>query len=465
MLAPGDYQQLLQGQAAFAHDLNVYAAHYPTDVIGGRILGIYVVAQTLSGNPLYPQGTATPGNLAALSQAMQSYLGGGGSSVYAAACAGNVAACVANGTIPSAASYAQQSQNYTNFLTFGLPSVGDTTLSPIVPAGAAALIATRFPYLSAAQLNQVLATTELPSGGPIDNGTGWARLNLYAAASGYGAFPSNVAVSMNAALGGLDAFDVWSNAISGPGGLTLQGSGILILAGNNTYTGGTSVQGGTLAVTGTLGGNLTIAAGATFVGNGGYAVAGNASLANAGTLIEVNTPLINAGIASNTGTIVGDVTNSGSFNNNAVVNGALQQCGAALRQRRRRLAGPAPRLGDRARQFDRHHAGHRQSHCRTGCRLPGAGRDQRRRPDPGRRHRQPVRRHRHRNPIGAGPALGSSFPILTAAGGVIRQLQFIDRTDERSRRRHAVRHAVRRQRDLTGGDTEPLRQPRRRGRG
>jgi hypothetical protein len=139
VLAPGYYQQLLQGQAQFAFDLNVYAAHYPTDVIGGRILGIYIVGMTVSGDPLYPQGTATPGNLAPLSQAMQSYLGGSSSSPYAAACVGNVAACVANGTIPSAASYARQNQDYIGYLTYGLPPVGDTGLPAIVPTGAASL--------------------------------------------------------------------------------------------------------------------------------------------------------------------------------------------------------------------------------------------------------------------------------------------------------------------------------------
>ena len=327
VLAPGFYQQIAQGQAQFAYDLNVYAAHYPSDVIGGRILGIYVVAQTLSGNPLYPPGSAASTNVAALSQAMQAYLGGGSSSPYAAACAGNVAACVASGVIPSAASYVQQNQSYLYYLTYDLPAVGYTGAPPVVPSGASVLIATRFPYLSTAQLDDVLASTELPSGGAIDNGTGWARLNLFAAAGGYGAFQSNVTVNMNAALGGLNAFDVWSNAITGRGGLTLQGSGTLILAGNNSYTGGTNVQGGTLAVTGTLGGNLSISPGATFVGNGGYSVAANAGLNNAGRLIEVNTPLVNAGTASNTGVIVGDVANRGTFSNTALVTGAFSNAG------------------------------------------------------------------------------------------------------------------------------------------
>ena len=211
ILAPGYPGSFARSVEDFAYDLNVFGVHYPLDVIGGRILGTYVLAQTLSGNPLYP--SAIPINLASLSQAMQAYFGGGGSSPYATACGGDVAACVAGAAIPSAAKFGQQIRAYTNDLTYGLPSVGDTTLPPAVPPGASVLIATRFPYMNTAQLNQIIATTELPSGVPLDNGTGWARLNLYAAASGYGAFPTNVTVNMNAAAGGLNAFDIWSNSV------------------------------------------------------------------------------------------------------------------------------------------------------------------------------------------------------------------------------------------------------------
>jgi subtilase-type serine protease len=123
ILAPGYYQQLVLAGVEFGYGTNVFGVHYPLDTIGGRILVTYVIAETLAGNPLYNSVTTfIPGNLASLSGTMQTYLGGGGSSPYAAPCAGNVAACVAGGVIPTAAAYTQAIQNYTYYLTYGLPS-------------------------------------------------------------------------------------------------------------------------------------------------------------------------------------------------------------------------------------------------------------------------------------------------------------------------------------------------------
>ncbi len=58
---------------------------------------------------------------------------------------------------------------------------GPTNLAPSRPGQLPSLlIASRFPYLSQASGSDVLASTELPSGAPLDDGSGWARLNLYA---------------------------------------------------------------------------------------------------------------------------------------------------------------------------------------------------------------------------------------------------------------------------------------------
>ena len=99
VLAPGYYQQLAQAEEEFTYDLNVFGGHYPLDVIGGRILGTYVLAQTLAGNPLYPSTRSRPISPRSARRCR---------AISAAAavrpmrrqCAGNVAACVAGGVDP-----------------------------------------------------------------------------------------------------------------------------------------------------------------------------------------------------------------------------------------------------------------------------------------------------------------------------------------------------------------------------
>ena len=260
-----------------------------------------------------------------------------------ASCANNMASCIANGTIPTAAQFTAANQAYALQATYGLPSIGATNAAAVVPQNAELLIASRFPYLSSAQLIDVLATTELPSGGLLDDGSGWVRLNLFAAAGGYGTFNSAVTVTMNAAQGGFNAIDVWSNNIGGSGSLTKLGTGTLVLAGNNSYTGGTVVGGGTLALTGTMIGNLSIMPGASFVSGGGYSVSSASTLSNAGTFQSVNASLVNQGTLANSGTmlsdivnlgtatntnvITGNVSNGGTFTNNGLVNGTFTNTG------------------------------------------------------------------------------------------------------------------------------------------
>lgn len=117
-----------------------------------------------------------------------------------------------------------------------------------VPKGAEVLLETRLPYLSAAQRREVLRTTALPAGYVLLDGfEKWGRLDLFAAADGYGAFDADVHVTLDAAAGGFGAADTWRNDIGGRGALVKRGSGTLGLAGGNSYAGGTTVERGVLA--------------------------------------------------------------------------------------------------------------------------------------------------------------------------------------------------------------------------
>ncbi len=120
---------------------------------------------------------------------------------------------------------------------------------------------------------------------------------------------------------------MWSNDISGPGGLTKGGTGVLILGGNNSYSGGTTVTGGTLALTGTMIGDLTILADGTFVTGGGYAVAADAKLTNAGTFESVNANLINQGTFINTGNLISNLINAGITTNSGTIDGNVVNYG------------------------------------------------------------------------------------------------------------------------------------------
>jgi len=318
VLLPEQYQPLMTAAQEFGVSRNVLGLHYPTDVIGGRIVATYDMVQLLSNNPSYSPNFGDA--IAGASADLHAILGSTVSTPYAS-CSGGVAnasSCIAEGAFPDSSTLAEANAAHIAAITYGLPSLGPTTDAPIVPLNAETLIATRFPYLSGEQRRDVLASTELPSGVPLDDhATGWARLNLYAAAGGYGSFETDVSVTLDAGRGGFNAIDFWGNDIDGPGGLVKAGSGTLVLGGTNTYQGGTTVAGGVLALSGTLGGDLTIGGAGAFVDGGGYQLGPSATLINEGAFVSVGGPLVNLGTLANGGMLAGGVVNAGSMANAA----------------------------------------------------------------------------------------------------------------------------------------------------
>lgn len=138
------------------------------------------------------------------------------------------------------------------------------------------------------------ATTFFWTGGTIEN-AGGGDLTVdtlpLTLASGTGTFHATGSRTIT-----VDA----ASPISGGGALLKTGSGSLMLAGTNTFSGGTTVSAGRLAVDGSLAGNVTVAGGAELGGSG--SIAGR--LSGGGTVAPGNSPGI---------TTAGDVDPTGGL--------------------------------------------------------------------------------------------------------------------------------------------------------
>ncbi|MEU4557971.1 phosphatase PAP2 family protein [Actinoplanes sp. NPDC023936] len=229
---PERFQEMITAAYDLAETRIIAGMHSPVDVIGGRILGTALAAAIL--------GDAANATLKAeaRAQALAYFQARVGTDVYGFAHSG-----------AGSDGYGDRARNaaiVTPKQTYGLPRTRNRAAF-VVPKGAEVLLETRLPYLDAAQRREVLRTTGLAAGNPLlDGGEQWGRLDLFTAADGYGAFDSTVAVSLDAAAGGFAAADTWRNDIEGRGGLIKLGTGALTLAGDNEYSGGTTVAQGTL---------------------------------------------------------------------------------------------------------------------------------------------------------------------------------------------------------------------------
>jgi autotransporter-associated beta strand protein len=199
-----------------------------------------------------------------------------------------------------------------------------TSFAAPMASGAAALVWEAYPYFSNDLVRQTLLGTATDIGFPgVDTVYGYGLLNAEKAVQGPAKFDwGDVTVEFD------DIRSEWFNDISGAGGLTKRGTGLLaIRSTDNTYTGDTRVEGGTLFVGGLRGSNVSIGDAGTFVAGG--AITGNVT--NAGTFQ----------IGESRVTLTGDYQQSSSGNLAMVVGDQLNVTGTA------RIAGGVHVLGKR----------------------------------------------------------------------------------------------------------------------
>ncbi|CAB3763807.1 hypothetical protein B7G54_25640 [Burkholderia puraquae] len=318
-LVPERFQEMISRGLELGENRILAGMHSPLDVIGGRMLALAVSAANLTAYAGDAQAAYTQAH-----QTLQQLTGTSATTFSAFAHSGTTAT-------DRFADYTTNQAAFLRRMTLGFGAIESTNAPPVVPKGAEILLQTRFPYLSADQRRVVLKTTELSSGYPVmDDAEGWGRLNLFAAADGYGAFNGNVIVSMDASQGGLNAADLWRNDVAGAGKLTLQGSGTLTLAGNNSYTGGTQVSGGTLAATSAT----AFGKGDVYVGSGGgVKIAANAPVTIATRYTQLDNTTLELDIDGNGGgrlRVGGPLTVTGGTLHVKFVNGYTPKAGDTI---------------------------------------------------------------------------------------------------------------------------------------
>jgi autotransporter-associated beta strand protein len=284
---PERFQEMISRGLELGENRILAGMHSPLDVMGGRMLAHAIFTGNINAAA---NATLKQKAYADAHAWLQAQTGTNANTLYAYAHGGTMAT-------DRFADHDTNKANYLRRLTFGFTPIKATNVPAVVPKGAEAILETRLPYLDAMQRRAVLRSTALPSGYPLlDDAEGWGRLNLFAAADGYGAFNGNVVVTMDASRNGFWAMDAWRNDISGSGKLTLKGTGRLVLTGKNSWTGGTEIAGGTLEADA----NGALGTGDVYVGSAGtLASAAPGQLAIGGSYAQLDKGTLDISLGAN----------------------------------------------------------------------------------------------------------------------------------------------------------------------
>lgn len=158
--------QILARASEAGHNRIVMGAHYPLDVMGGRMMGSAIVAHRMADEMFLPRFEETAAELRDFLET---------------ACGAPLGECIAEDQpyLDDAASL----EIYEERMTYGFERVGEAGQPVTVPEDAEVLLLTSHPELDAEQRRQVLALTAIDSGYPLDQGAegSWQRLDLAAA--------------------------------------------------------------------------------------------------------------------------------------------------------------------------------------------------------------------------------------------------------------------------------------------
>jgi hypothetical protein len=158
--------QILARASDAGNNRIIMGAHYPLDVMAGRMMGQKIVERRWSDpefRTLFEQASTEL------------------RTVLEAKCGATLAVCIAKDK--PYLTTKQALEVYEQRMSYDFPRVGDTGQPMTVPAGAESLLISSHPDLTPEQRRQVLALTAIDSGEPLDEGTegSWQRIDLPAA--------------------------------------------------------------------------------------------------------------------------------------------------------------------------------------------------------------------------------------------------------------------------------------------